>query len=349
MAALLALLVGCGSSSDAGESSTGGAMSSAGALGIAGTAGSGGADSAGASAAGNAGMSNDGGKGGTASAGAGGTVSAGAGGMVSAGAGGAAVAGQGGVSNAAPPATRQTAKPLGTGNTAPNGYLEYLPPGYNGSAPTPLLVFWHGIGEDGNGTTDLQKVANHGPPELIAKNNWDNARPFIVLSPQFNNNSSGEIAPGAGCPSGMVVDAFFTWALTHYKVDPKRVYLTGLSCGAIGSWDYLANFKGSTVAAAVLLSGNPGPPDLAASVWGRVGCGLGDVAIWAAHGDKDPTVPYAPEHDTMTNLLACPAPPRRPAMFTDVVDGGHDIWDPIYDLSAERGDIYAWLLSNAKP
>jgi dienelactone hydrolase len=147
----------------------------------------------------------------------------------------------------------------------------------------------------------------------------------------------------------MIIDAFLKWALANYSVDPKRVYLTGLSCGAVGGWDYLAQYKGSLVAGAVLLSGNPGDPALSASAWGRAGCALGEVAIWAAHGDKDPNVPYAPEHDTLSNVLACPAPPRRAAMFTDIVDAGHDIWDPIYDLSGGRGDIYAWLLSNAKP
>src|SRR5450631_1642498 len=127
-------------------------------------------------------------------------------------AGSSGVAGSAGSSaggaNAGPPSSRQTAKPFGGTNTAPNGYFEYLPPGYAAAAATPLLVFWHGIGEDGNGGSDLQKVLAHGPPELISKDNWDNARPFIVLSPQYNP-PSGVIAPGGGCPSGATIDAFF--------------------------------------------------------------------------------------------------------------------------------------------
>ncbi len=153
---------------------------------------------------------------------------------------------------------------------------------------------------------------------------------------------------GGGCPSGAVIDAFITRALAHYAVDSKRIYLTGLSCGAIGSWDYLAQRQGAVVAAAVLLSGNPGPPTQVGSAWRRAGCALGSLAIWSLHGDQDPTVPYAPDHDTLTNLLACPVPPRRAAVFTDVAIGLHDIWDSTYDLSAGRGDIYAWLLANAK-
>ncbi|HET7543371.1 MAG TPA: hypothetical protein VFK05_26035 [Polyangiaceae bacterium] len=245
-------------------------------------------------------------------------------------------------------AQRQTPHPIGGANTAPNGFYEYLPPGYDGSAPTPLLVFWHGLGQDGNGGSELDKVPAFGPPALISKNKWDDTRPFIVLSPQ-HVPTNGEIAPGAGCPSSAEIDAFVTWALANYKVDPKQVFLTGLSCGAIGSWDYLGDHKGSVVAAAVLIAGNPGVPSAQNSSWSRAGCDLGSAAIWSIHGDADDTVPYAPDHDTMQNLIACSAPPRRAATFTQIKGGGHNVWDATYDLTGGSGDIYAWLLANAKP
>jgi predicted esterase len=250
--------------------------------------------------------------------------------------------------DAGPSSTRQTAKQLGGTNAAPNGYYEYLPPGYDGSKGAPLLVFWHGISADGNGTTDLTKVLSYGPPVLIANDKWDAARPFIVLSPQYTGKN-GNIAAGEGCPSSAVVDAFLKWAMASYNVDAKRVYLTGLSCGAIGSWDYLGNFQGATVAAAVLLAGNPGDPTQSGSVWNRAGCNLGTAAIWSLHGDADTVVPFAPEQATIQDLIACPAPPRREAKFTDLVGAGHSGWDAIYDLSGGHGDIYQWMLANAKP
>ena len=49
----------------------------------------------------------------------------------------------------------------------------------------------------------------------------------------------------------------------------------------------------------------------------------------------------------MQDLIACP-PPRRDAKFTDVVGGGHRS-GTLYDLSGGYGDIYAWMLANAKP
>ena len=356
---LVALAAGCGAGAgknpdaggaagmtSTGTSGTGGGGAGAGGGGTAGqsTAGAGGGGTAGQSSAGAGGNQGTAGSAGTAGAGG----AAGAAGHVDAGTGdGGAGHPDASPTDAGPSSARQTAHMLTAGG-APNGYLEYLPPGYDGSTATPLLVFWHGIGEDGNGTSDLQKIVAWGPPKVIANNKWDAARPFIVLSPQYTP-TSGEIAPGGGCPSAATIDAFLTWAIGHYTVDPKRVYLTGLSCGAIGSWDYLAAHQGTVVAAAVLLSGNPGDPTMAGSAWKRADCMLGSAAIWSLHGDADGTVPYAPDHDTVQDLIACPAPPRRDAKFTDIVGGGHTIWDPIYDLSGGSGDIYAWMLTNAKP
>lgn len=238
-----------------------------------------------------------------------------------------------------PSSSRQTAKPLGT-TAAANGYWEYLPPTYGDGSQHPLLVFWHGIGEDGDGSaTDLPKVLAHGPPMLISKDQWPNDRPFVVLSPQN---------PGSGCPGSSEIHDFIAYASSSYAIDPKRVYLTGLSCGAIGSWQYLGDSVDTQVAAAILMSGDPGPVDKSWSTWGKQMCNLGSVAIWAFHGDQDGVVNITNEENTMNDLLACPMPPRRDAKWTVIAGGGHAIWDPIYDLSAGY-PIYDFLLQNAKP
>jgi poly(3-hydroxybutyrate) depolymerase len=234
--------------------------------------------------------------------------------------------------DAGPASSRQVERPLGT-TAAGNGYFEYLPPGYDSASPTPLIVFWHGLGEVGNGTTDLRKVLAGGPPKLINSNAWPNSRPFIVLSPQ---NASG-------CPSVQTINAFFNFAKTKYAVDPKRIYLTGLSCGAIGAWDYIEQYAGTTVAAALLISGKPSNPN-------GIGCSaVSNLALWSVHGDADGIVAFGPDSQTTTKLQACPKPPRRDVVWTPIAGGGHDVWTSTYDLSAGRGDVYAWMLANAKP
>lgn len=45
--------------------------------------------------------------------------------------------------------------------------------------------------------------------------------------------------PGGGCHTEAEIASFLAFATESYDVGPKRVYLTGLSCGAIGAWSYL--------------------------------------------------------------------------------------------------------------
>jgi predicted peptidase len=234
---------------------------------------------------------------------------------------------------AGPAKGRHTARPGGsvTGTTA--GYYEYLPPHYGNGALYPLLVFRHGIGENGNGTSDLGKVLVHGPPKLIEANQWPEARPFVVLSVQH---------PGDGCSTPQENDDFLHFAMDHYEVDPKRVYVTGLSCGAIGTWDYLGDHTDELAAAAVLICGNGRP------AFTKAGCNLGKVPIWAFHGEADKTVDPLGSTETVANLKACTNPPAVDVKLTTYPGVGHDSWTMTYDLSNPQNDIYAWMLSHHK-
>lgn len=234
---------------------------------------------------------------------------------------------------AGPSSLRHVARPLGTMPGAPSGFWEYVPPGYGNGDRYPLLLFWHGIGENGDGSlAALEKVPANGPPRLLKDNRWPEDRQFIVLSPQH---------PGTNCPSSNELNDFVRFAIAHYDVDLTRVYLTGLSCGAIGSWRYLGDHLDEVVAAAVLVCGD------GRSAFSSAGCALGRVPIWALHGELDPTVPAAGSIEPLTGLNAC-RPPPADARLTVYPGVAHDSWTDTYDLSAGN-DIYAWLLSHSKP
>src|ERR1700694_3606519 len=76
-----------------------------------------------------------------------------------------------------------------------HGFYEYLPAGYGtGSQKYPLMIFIHGIGELGNGVSDLPRVLKNGPPKLINNGTFPNSFTvngntfsYIVISPQFVN------------------------------------------------------------------------------------------------------------------------------------------------------------------
>jgi predicted peptidase len=227
--------------------------------------------------------------------------------------------------------SRQSERRLGTTGAA-LGFLEYLPPGYGDGSRRPLLVFLHGSRENGNGGTELGKVLASGPPRLIHDDRWPAQRPFIVLSPQH---------PGDGCPDAAEIHAFISFALAAYAVDESRVYLTGLSCGAIGAWRYLAQLRGAQVAAAALVCGD------GRGAFESAGCALGDVAIWAFHGDRDKKVPPTGTTIPIANLMACPSPPRKEVKMTIYPGVAHDVWTPTYDGSAGN-DVYGWLLGSRR-
>lgn len=228
---------------------------------------------------------------------------------------------------------RHVSRTLGT--TASNqGYYEYLPPGYDQDAQAyPLLVFIHGLGENGDGDSQIDDLLSTGIPRLIADDEWQEDLPFVVLSPQ---NSLG------GCTRASSIFDFIQFAKTEYRINPKRVYLTGLSCGAIGSWNYLAAHTNNQIAAVVPIAGNGN------SAYNSAGCELNRVPIWAFHGDADGTVGVGGTTGPINNLLSCtdPAPiDTRMVIYPGV---GHNSWQRTYDLSAGH-DIYDWFLGYKNP
>jgi predicted esterase len=211
----------------------------------------------------------------------------------------------------------------------PQGYLEYTPPGYGDGTARPLLLFFHGIGENGDGDGDLSRVAAHGPPRLVRENDWPLERDMIVLSPQH---------PGGGCHTPAEIHSFIERAIALYDVDVSRIYLTGLSCGAIGLWDYFREHLGDQpIAAFVPIAGN------GRATWDEHMCDLAQVPVWAFHGDDDGTV--TPDGTTypLENLLMCePAPDAQMVIYPGV---GHDSWTQTYDGSAGH-DVFGWLLEH---
>jgi hypothetical protein len=235
------------------------------------------------------------------------------------------------VAGAGPSSSRQVARPRGMPYPG-NGYWEYLPPGYGDGSKRPLLVFWHGIGENGDGSmAQLQRLLMHGPPKIIRNNQWSTDRPFIVLSVQH---------PGTGCPTATELRDFFTFAMGRYDVDPDRVFLTGLSCGGRGGFEYLGQFKGERVLAAALIAAD------SSVAYDAAGCSLlTDVALWVFHGSND-----NPARDTagMANFMACPQP-RKDARYELQQGANHpQSWERVYDNPAKLDEVLTWMLSQTR-
>ena len=247
------------------------------------------------------------------------------------------------------------------------GYYEYLPPSYSDAGSgSPLLVALNGYGETGDGTAGaIGRLLWAGIPRLIDVGGWPTDRPLVVLALQHVEAAPGfdftscdnqawggscnmqaqhdrNHAPPAFCTTPDEVHDFITFAVANYNVDPKRVYVTGLSCGGFGEWEYLAKYGDEQVAAAVPIAGDGRP------AWTTAGCDLDSVPLWAFHGKLDDVVDPQGSIQPMTNLAACPGVPTDRAKLTVYPDLFHDGWDQAY--SGSLGDnIYEWMLGFSKP
>jgi len=200
-------------------------------------------------------------------------------------------------------------------------YLLHLPEGYENSLePAPLLLFLHGAGERGS---DLEKVARHGPPALIARGEWN--QPFIVVSPQCPAD--------AWWTDGLQTDtleALLDHIEKNYRVDKNRIYVTGLSMGGFGTWR-LATENPQRFAAIAPICGG-GDPFHAKRIK--------ELPVWVFHGAKDDVVPIL-SSEIMVNALKQVG---NDVKFTVYPDTGHDSWVAAYDTP----ELYEWLLQQKR-
>ncbi len=201
--------------------------------------------------------------------------------------------------------------------TVVSDYLLYLPLGYGESFEQwPVLLFLHGSGERGD---DLDLVKVHGPPKMIAEGR---DFPFIVVSPQ--------------CPPGQwwsldVLNTLLDEVIETYRVDETRIYVTGLSMGGYGTWQFAQTYP-DRIAAIVPICGG-GDPSIAEQIK--------DISIWVFHGAKDTSVPLAKSTDMVNALYAV----GNDVRFTVYPDAGHvEAWENAYADEA----LWTWLARQRK-
>lgn len=228
-----------------------------------------------------------------------------------------------------PPAQRQAAGTVASPAAGgPVGYYLYRPAGVPQDSTTrlPLLVFLHGIGERGNGTTELSRILKFGPPKLIEQGR---DYPFLVLSPQLPTRFDH-------WPVGLVHD-LIREARRTLPVDTSRIYITGLSDGGDAAWNYAMAHP--EVPAAIV--------PIAAEAPTAGICAMRDVAVWAFHGELDKDTKVGAEQKLVNAVNACTPSPREPARLTVYAGAGHLVWTRTY-AGSDSVDIYAWLLAHRR-
>ncbi len=191
-------------------------------------------------------------------------------------------------------------------------YMTYYPAHFDGRA-MPVLIFLHGSGEAGG---DVTRVMGPGP--------WQYANshpdfPFIIIAPQQ--------------PADIEWDPqrLKTWldaVETRIPADRHRVYLTGLSLGGGGSWDFAMAYPHRFAAVAPV----SGYSNL------KKPCALKGNHVWAFHGGDDDVVPLKDEQPIVDAAKACGVDVK----YTIYPGGNHNAWDATYS----NPELYAWFLSH---
>ncbi|MDA7922236.1 hypothetical protein N9B73_10810, partial [Verrucomicrobiales bacterium] len=138
-------------------------------------------------------------------------------------------------------------------------YWLYLPEGDDQLAGKkwPLLLYLHGSSLRGN---DLEMLKRYGPPSFVEKRK---DFPFLTVSPQL---------PEGGWPADRL-SVLLDELLETYPIDPERIYLSGVSLGAMGAWTFAAA-EPDRIAALVPICAH-GPVSVAEV--------LTEMPIWAFH------------------------------------------------------------------
>ncbi|MEO5937776.1 MAG: prolyl oligopeptidase family serine peptidase [Sphingomonas sp.] len=213
-----------------------------------------------------------------------------------------------------------------TAQTAPAGgypYQLFLPRGYtsSGGQKWPLVIFLHGSGERG---TDIELVKKNGPPKIVGAHPGS---PFILVSPQLEQveNNRWDAAK---------LDALLADLRKTYRIDPSRIYLTGLSLGGYGTWDWALK-RPDLFAAIVPVAANS--ENKAADP-----CVLKDMPIWAFHGDQDDVVDPLQGFAIVRAVDACKGSVRpRMTIYPQMTHGS---WESAYDDPA----MWRWLLEQRR-
>lgn len=212
-------------------------------------------------------------------------------------------------------------------------YLLYLPERYYWEADRlwPLILYLHGAGDRDN---DSAFLMSSGLPEVLYLGEQPEDFPFVVLSPQA--------LPGGAWLTGDIqleLMALLDEILNTYRVDPSRVYLTGLGLGGHGAW-LLAMIYSDQFAAMVSVSGS-GFLTIRTSRRDFL-CQLADLPVWAIHGALDNfSDPQTAENNVMALVEDC----RGEVRWTLYPDQGHLGAGAVAYRDPE---LYSWLLAHSR-
>jgi predicted peptidase len=185
----------------------------------------------------------------------------------------------------------------------------------------PVVLFLHGAGERG----DDNKSQLLYLPEMMADKEHQEKYPCFLIAPQCREGKvwsgfrrASKAGDSADEPTDQLKVAIAALKEVEQKspIDPKRVYLTGLSMGGYGSWDLAARHPDWFAAVVPICGGGD------VSTAGK----LKDIPLWAVHGGADTVVPVDQTRKMIEAVKKAGGQPK----YSELEGVGHNSWTPGY-------------------
>jgi predicted peptidase len=214
-------------------------------------------------------------------------------------------------------------------------YRLLKPDPYEDGKSYPLVVFLHGAGERGR---DNEAQLVHGVAEFARPDNRKKY-PCFLVAPQcparekwssVDWSSERSKLPAEPSEPGALVLELIDALRKEYRIDPARIYLTGLSMGGYGTWDLLMR-RPELFAAAVPICG--GGDETQATR-------IAKIPVWVFHGTLDGAVKVQRSRNMVAALEKAGGHP----LYTEYPDEGHASWVPAYRSPA----MMKWLFAQRK-
>lgn len=219
-------------------------------------------------------------------------------------------------------------------------YQVYVPVDFHSKKSWPVILFLHGSGERGS---DGLLQTSFGLPAAIRFNR--SRFPFVVVIPQCSPDINWS-TPAMEAQAMAALDA----TIKEFHGDRSHIYLTGLSMGGYGVWQYAIDNPGRFAALVPICGGIRAPSDESAlhvnlpadskgDPYAEVARLVGKPPVWIFHGDADDAVPVEESRHMAAALKAAGANYK----YTEYPGVGHNSWDKAY----AEPDLVPWLLAQS--
>lgn len=218
-------------------------------------------------------------------------------------------------------------------------YQVFVPATAAGGREPSVILFLHGSGERGS---DNRKQTEVGIGTYVRRHM--DTFPAIVVFPQAPENAEWNQLHAVAMAQ---LDA----TIEEFGGDRDRTYLTGLSMGGFGAWDYALRDPGRYAALVPICGGlvAPGRPSMnvaavagEADPYAAAARPLSDVPTWIFHGAKDDVVP--PDFSRRM-AAAMKAAGAKDVRYTEFPDAGHNSWDAAY---LDTPELWTWLFAQRR-